>query len=532
MNKRLRKGLIITAIVVAVIAALLLGGWLYLKSLDTMDLREVALTREQHDSIQEQFPDCEIRWMVPFQGGYVDSHTTELTVTDLTQNDVPVLERLLRIRKLDASACKNYALLMSVQEQYPGMEVIYYVDLGTQKVLCTTDVLSLENSDSDYTQLERDLVYLPELEALHLNGTKLPLEQLEALKEKYPAVAVSYTADILGECYAPDVTELDLSAATAEDIPDITAQLLLLPEVKSIFLSGPAAGGQLGITEVSQLKESFPEVSFEYTFDFFGEQISTLDEEVVLTGKDLSDSDADQVRQMLDVMENCKRLVLDDCGFSNELLAQLRDEYRDRTKIVWRIRFGKSSCLTDVTVLRATYTLRDYNVAELVYLEDVEYVDIGHNDYLTTVSFVSGWVNLKMMIASGSPITDLSGFAVCKKLEILELAYCGLITDISPLKECESLTMLNISHTAVKSLEPLMELDITILCSTGPTRLTTDEMKAFEKAHPDCLITYGGANPYGTAWRYYEDNSKREWYAHIGEIFGYPRPWNDKGWYY
>lgn len=35
------------------------------------------------------------------------------------------------------------------------------------------------------------------------------------------------------------------------------------------------------------------------------------------------------------------------------------------------------------------------------YCEGVKYMDIGHNEYLTDLSFVSGMPNLEVMIASG-----------------------------------------------------------------------------------------------------------------------------------
>ena len=37
------------------------------------------------------------------------------------------------------------------------------------------------------------------------------------------------------------------------------------------------------------------------------------------------------VRNALDLLKNCKRFVLENCQISNETMAKLRDDYRDRT---------------------------------------------------------------------------------------------------------------------------------------------------------------------------------------------------------
>ena len=68
----------------------------------------------------------------------------------------------------------------------------------------------------------------------------------------------------------------------------------------------------------------------------------------------------------LDIMTNCKRFVLENCSISNETMAQLRNDYRDRTKVVWRVEFGKGSTLTDVHAIRATHGLKDSTNKNLI----------------------------------------------------------------------------------------------------------------------------------------------------------------------
>ena len=236
-----------------------------------------------------------------------------------------------------------------------------------------------------------------------------------------------------------------------------------------------------------------------------------------------------QLRLALDVLDNCTYFLLDNCRLSNEILAQLREDYRDRTKIVWRIWFGEGTSLTDAEIIRSTYNVEDDNCHDLVYCEDVRYIDFGHNEWLDTCEFIRGMPNLEFIILSGAPIKDLSPFENCKKLRILEIAFCHYITDITPLASCESLEMLNIGATQVKDLSPLDNLNMTMLMASGG-KVPQEERDRFATLHPDCWTTYKG-NQYGPGWRYDKDNQQLQWYKDIAAVFGYPKPYNNVGWY-
>ena len=195
------------------------------------------------------------------------------------------------------------------------------------------------------------------------------------------------------------------------------------------------------------------EAHFHYVFDLFGKQVSTDDERIEFRNKRLGEKYEEELRQALEILRDCDYFLLENCRFDNELLAQLRDEYRGRTKIVWRIYFAKQgSCLTDRTILRYVYNVTNSTVSQLKYCEDVEYIDFGHNDTLSDWSWAAYMPNLKAIIVSGSMIKDLTPFASCKNLEFLELSNCGYLTDLTPLSQCTALQRLNISYTKICSL--------------------------------------------------------------------------------
>ena len=217
-------------------------------------------------------------------------------------------------------------------------------------------------------------------------------------------------------------------------------------------------------------------------------------------------------------------------------MADLRDEYRDKTKIVWRVNFGIGSTLTDAEIIRAVYDLVDDNCYNLIYCEDVRYMDIGHNEWLDACDFVAGMPNLEYCIISGAPIKDLTPFQNCKKLKVLEAAFCEYIESVEPLKGCESLERLNISYTHVTDLSPLDDLNLVNLCAMyyPKSRVPQEEQDRFAALKPDCKMTFVGEQPYGSAWRYDEDNNPLEWYSNIREVFRYdiyPNTPNHVGWY-
>ena len=148
-------------------------------------------------------------------------------------------------------------------------------------------------------------------------------------------------------------------------------------------------------------------------------------------------------------------------------------------------------------------------------------MDIGHNEYLTDLSFVSGMPDLEVMIASGSAVTELVGFENCKELVWLELASCLKLKNIDSLAGCESLEYLNLCYTKVSSYEALDSCPLKRFICLSPKASAT-EQKTFQTIHDGCrTVFYGYSNPW-TAWRY-DDNGKtfNEHYKKVREVFNY-----------
>ena len=549
MSKKVVTVLAVIALVLALVVAGALGflwyrnthvfveGKAYSNRVDSLDLRQESISIEHYDQLKALLPDCVILWNVPFQNGTVSSDCGELTIDTISDGDIELMAAYFpNLKKVDASRCGDYAMLEKLQARLPELDVIYTVSLGGKSFAPDSTELSLAPEDFDLDTLTANLPYLPQVNTLEFLRTDLTLEQVEQLRTNFPGITFAFTVELLGQEYGEDTTELDLSAMTSEQVVEVSQKLPMLPALEKIALTDAGGNSQLPKEDVKTLQQAVPNAVIDYSFDFFGTRLSTAEEEVHIKNVKIGDEGESEVRAALDLLPNCKRFVLENCQISNEVMAKLRDDYRDRTKVVWRVSFGKGSSLTDAQILRAVYDLVDTNCANLTYLEDVRFMDIGHNEFLKESSFISGMKSLEYVIISGSMISDLKPFANCKNLKVLEAAFCEYIYSAEGLESCENLERLNISYTHITDLSPLDNLNLVNLCAMyeGKSRVPVEEQERFKALKPDCKMTFVGSQPYGSAWRYDDNNDPLEWYATIRKVFRYdifPATPNHVGWY-
>lgn len=433
----------------------------------------------------------------------------------VTPGDLEELKTYPNLKKLDATGSTCYSALLKFASDCPQVDVTYTVPLGTAAPTNKAASVTLEPGEADFETMRQNLRYLPELTALTLARTALTAEELDTLRAACPGLELSYTVDILGVEYPADTRSLELTDISPEQAISLLRPLSLLPELESLALSG-----SLTPAEVKTLTNALPGVDVHYSFDLFGQTLSTGTEEAVFQKAAIGNQGEAAIRQALDIMPHCRRFVLDDCGLDNEVLAGLREDYPD-TKIVWRVHFGKYSVLTDTDTIKAVYNVFDSTVADLKYCTDVKYIDMGHNETLTDISFMGYMPNLEIVIISGSAVSDISCFAECKNLEFLEMAYCWNLNDVSALRECEKLRFLNVSYTQVTDLEPLDSLPLErFVCLQS--RVPYTEREIFTQFHPDCWIRFLGEDPYSLGWRY-EDVGETfsPYYLKMRDIFGY-----------
>ncbi len=464
-----------------------------------------------------------------------NTRVKELTVV-VDEQSIIKLNDYTRLEKVDLTGSTCYSRMASYAASHPEIQVIYTVAVGTGSISTQDADAVLTGGSYEFDKLVENLQYLPGLKTLKLQDCTLNPVQLDALRLAYPKVTFSCVVDINGVELGADTTELDLSAITPEQVDAVAVKLPLLTNLQKVELLSADGTCKLSVADILKLKEAAPNVLFHYDMEFelFGKTISTTDERVEFVDVQIGDEGEQQIRDALDKMVNCTYFKLDNCGLSNEVMARIRDDY-PHIKIVWRVfQTNKNrSWLTDTEVVRAVYGISDSNSDFLKYCTDAKYIDLGHNTDMVDISFCAYMPNLEIAILSGSPIKDLTPLANCKKLEFLELAWCGHITDVSPLANCTGLKYLNIGHTSIRNVNALTGLNLEMLSfvnSGNKVSMTEADWTAIQNVMPNCWITYNplkdsNATPYGVGWRYAKSpltaTNFTECYKKVREVFDY-----------
>lgn len=120
---------------------------LLMENLHRLDLRGTDLTPEDYQKLRSAMPQCNILWDISFQNAYYDPNTSHFTVTRLTDEDIARLGRFENLRVVDASGCTDYPQILALQEQYPDCQVKYYVEVDGQRRSKNTTTLTIEDPD-------------------------------------------------------------------------------------------------------------------------------------------------------------------------------------------------------------------------------------------------------------------------------------------------------------------------------------------------------------------------------------------------
>lgn len=437
--------------------------------------------------------------------------------------DLYTLDYYPNLKSVDLSGSTCYAAILDFMENHPNLDVNFTVDLGGTAVSVKDTSATLNAGAFDYDTLMANLKFLPDLATITLPQVDLSAEQINAILAAYPDITLDYTVDLFGSAISLDTAELDLSGMDASNVDEACRELGLLTNLTRVTLSS-----SLSKEDVDKLQAAAPNIIFDYSFSLFGKTISTADEEVVYKDQNIGNEGEAEIREALKILDNCKRFVLDNCKLDYEVLAGIREDFREGPKVVWRVYFGvnnRYNTLTDDDVIRAVKNVTDETCGPMKYLEDVVHMDLGHNDTLSDLSFVGYMTKLETLIVSGCSVSDLSGFENCKNLLWLELAYCGKLKDITPLAGCESLAYLNLSFTGVSDYAPLDALPLERFVCLSP-KASTSEQNTFTSIHPkgECItVFYGQSNPYSYGWRYDDNGKTMFWYYKdiIREVFNY-----------
>lgn len=385
-----------------------------------------------------------------------ETHPETLLTMQVTPENVGELDKYSSLKTLIITGSDCYDEIEEYISRNGSVDVCYEIAVADE-VFHNTDTTLKCSDKTDIEALCSLAGYFRQVSDIDFSGRVLTVNELELIRNAFAGVGITYLVEFNGETYPSDTEELDLSSASgsiaAELAKDISSSFPKLKRIELIDTDGECSWSPEEMITLS--KGLNCDVSIDCRFELFGQTVSSDMEEIQYRKIGISDSDLELVRDVLPLLASCKRFVLDYCGPSYKALAELRDEFPDKG-IVWRVNFGPDSLLTDAKVLWSTYVF-DSNSFVLKYCNELEYIDIGHDEGITDISFVSYMPNLKVLIISLTDIDDISPLANCTELEYLEIFRTN-VKDISPLAGLTKLEHLNMCNLEITDLSPLYGL--------------------------------------------------------------------------
>lgn len=245
----MKKAIVILLALVVVITGAVLGynAWYqnnhvfvadkaYDKALTMLDLRGTGTSLEDYESLRRQLPDCEIRYDLPFQGGYYPDDTKELTITSLTAEEVTLLDYLPQLTRVNARECRDYDQLMALQQRRPDCEVLYTVSLLGETYDQDAQEMDFAEKQPQFQELMQALSWLPDMKRIHIDQPEMKATDLITLRETYPNVTITWEKDAFGNTYSDDVTEIELSKMYFASLDEVEEQASYFPSLEKLAL--------------------------------------------------------------------------------------------------------------------------------------------------------------------------------------------------------------------------------------------------------------------------------------------------------
>lgn len=448
--------------------------------------------------------------------------TVESISTIVDEDSIANLDKYPGLKKVDLSGSTCYEAILAYMESHPDVEVTYTVSLGTVFVSTDSTDLILLPGTYDYDTLMANLKYLPYVANLTLPRVELTPEQIDTFRNEYPDISLGYTIEFNGTEYDETTTSLSLADFDTAQLDTAIDKLTMMPFITFVELMNSDGTTNFTVEQYKQLQAAAPQVAFNYMVEVYGMTVSTSAELVDLTKYNVDDEA--ELREAMSLLTGVKKVNVTGSDLSNETLAGIQADFPN-TKLVWKVKVANKWFSTDEEVLFLSQSrLMNNNCENLKYLTSAKYVDAGHSEKLTDVSWLAYMPDLEILILSGSPITDISSLANCTKMEWLELTFCDHLQDISVLKNMTGLRFLNIGYTKVSDISAIQDLPLERFHALR-TKVSNADFKAYIDSHPDCWTTYTGSRqPYGKGWRYDDAGyTFFEYYARMREIFEYDK---------
>ena len=448
----------------------------------------------------------------------------------LTDADLPALYAQTQLTSLDLrgnnlSADAVTALIAAL----PNCEIVWSIPLGSARFDSTSTELTLP-ADMTAEELSR-LSLFPALAKVDA-GTMQDYEALKAAAAALPNCEISWSVDVLGQSYPSSTTVLDLKSASIPDASALATTLSGFVKLESVDLTGQ----KLAPEDMTALTTALPQTQFLWSIDLFGISVDSTATEADISN--IPVESVESVSQKLALLPNLTKLVMCNCGLTNEQMETLIAAHPS-VKFVWLIKVGGWEMRTDVKAFskgnRKTFDGGAYvgkgktnftseDIEPLKYCTDLIALDLGHGSRITDLSVLQYLPKLRFLILAMNRITDISALTYCPELEYLEI-FQNYIGDWSPLLSLKKLTHLNCSTNYAKDadgnrtfpdytvLKQMTQLERLWIIRSG---LDTEQLEDLRAALPNTEINNIGSHSTSNGWR---DNDK---YAEMQGLFNLP----------
>lgn len=323
----------------------------------------------------------------------------------------------------------------ALREQLPECEILWDVPFQGQRIPNTAAELTVSSLSQEDLSL---LALFPDLTGLNAVGCR-DYPQLMAFRQQFPDCRLSYDVQISGSTYFEGTQTITLTDGDPEELREM---LQYLTRLTSLSFSAPT----MSAADLLSLREQYPAIDIHWQKEFQGTVYPDDVTEIDLSGT--AQESLDAIEKAMEYYPGLKKLILCDCGFENEALAQYRDRVRDHYKVVWSVVVGTLTVRTDdLTYMPEKYDqdVYDWDIHDLVYCEDMLCVDIGHK-VVSNVDWIYGMPKLQYLILADTRVTDITPVSTLKDLIYFEVFKTD-VSDYSPLLGCTSLQDANLAYT-------------------------------------------------------------------------------------
>lgn len=425
----------------------------------------------------------------------IDSVRYSRDITELDLSGKPVadwdkLAQLSNLTRLDLRGCHIAPDQFSrLRQALPQCQILWELPFQGKFYPLDTRQITISSLDQSDIML---LDYLSQLETVDAAACR-DYEALQILRQRRPECQVLYQVEIGGKFWPQDTTQITIPGASPDSLQQAAA---LLPELTTICLTEVVTDCQA----LYSFLQSNPQLECHWRFQLHGVTVSNRDTEIDLSGIPLENTQ--ELEYALRYFTGLEKVILCDCGISNEEMAALRSR-NPHIQFVWTVDIGPIRLRTDAQYFmpyQYGWDVTNADCANLIYCTELICVDFGHMP-ISKIDFLKNCTKMKYLLLGDTRVSDLSVCANMPDLIFAEL-FLTRVKDLSPLVCCGKLEDLNIGHTNISDVAPLCQMPWLKNLWAKTSHLSRQEQQQVIAALPNTVINFNeGDSSTDEGWR-------------------------------